>query len=573
MSLKTNTSNILIGLVLTGMASSAFSNEVISYPKGDQCVISSEIPLENAKYKKRDHKQEAKLCSYLMDLDSDRQASLEMRDVALCPKLFSSSPAVEVFKIPEATSKSRIQNQKCNWRVGGKTRGFKKLAKYKYGIAGQSISSMMRYYHISRALRITSVPVSVFRTLNRETHLEVAERGAAKNNEPGSSLGRYWTHISQAFSGKVDTRFVKRDGSESFGAISENPTGEQKYYEDFWPVAAQKKGITKFKSTRTYKRLGLKKPASSFIGTRLSDENLQEIQALKDASNMLILDSIFGQGDRFGNIHAYHIFMTPQEDGSLKKLTLKDVSKMIKENGTDTEKANLRKANAMPNDWKKEIVPRNAKLVRIAKSFLNRMGIKHAHAQEMLMKDNDAGLVNKVNPFKERSLIEGVHHVNQSTFEQLVKLYTAVKNGELDAFLVNNLLMDRDEKSRFVEGLTYVTENLLAKQRRGQLFQDLNVKRHFTDLNPVEAKADGLLEVIKSGVRVRTHQVLTLGKTDQTLFSSQGQPLFAGVGDLLEPLAESALSPEGTPFTKVKVIKSKSLPRGAVLYIWTEAVL
>jgi len=572
MKIKSTAAKAITLMVLGSTATMASANETITYPKGDFCVISAEIPFDGAKYKKSDHKTEKKLCNYYMDSESDGQAPIDQTDVALCPKLFSSSPAVEVFKIPEGTSKSRLQNRKCNWSVGDKTRGFKKRAKYKYDIAGQSISSMMGYYHISRALKITAVPVSLYRTLNKKTHIEVAVRGDEKNDRKDSSLARYWKHIRYAFSGDIDKRFVTSDGQYSFGALSENPTGEQKYYEDFWPGAAQKKGITAFKSKNTYRRLGLKKPVSDFIGTDLTDQNLQQIQALKDASNMMILDSIFGQGDRFGNIHAYHMFMVPQEDGSLKKFTLKDVQDMIEESGTAAEQAEYAAAKDMANDWKKQIMKRNKRIVRVARRFLERIGMNHAYAQQMYLKDNDAGLVNAVNPFKERRMIEGVYHVSESTYTQLVKLYDAVKSGELTPFLTENLKMNSKERSRFLEGLTYVAENLMAKDRRGELYLDLNVKSHFKGID-LEPSTDGNLRVIKRGVRLRNEQILTKGLVDSTLLINvNGTVLTANPGDILTPQSPSQ-DVKGTPMTKVKVLSSRTLPAGLEFYIWTEALL
>ncbi|MCC6138197.1 MAG: hypothetical protein IT287_06165 [Bdellovibrionaceae bacterium] len=162
-------------ITLLGLSPQALAEEVIQRSAGEVCVIPDRFPIEDVDYSKRDAKLEKRLCSYDFHLDASTE---EATAVALCPKLFSTYPAVELIELPVGSTKTDYEKKMCNKTVGGKNKG-KKLAKYKNSMSCSKTPSIVGYYHVSRALGIDSVPVSVLRTMEKSVHQEVADRGRA----------------------------------------------------------------------------------------------------------------------------------------------------------------------------------------------------------------------------------------------------------------------------------------------------------------------------------------------------------------------------------------------------------
>ncbi|MBY0384673.1 hypothetical protein K2X05_05890 [bacterium] len=465
----------------------SFADEVVSRSAGEQCFIPDRLPIAGAEYKKKDLKTEKELCSY----DFHQETTTEQGTaVALCPKLFSTFPAVELIEIPEGDSKLNYEAQSCNETVSKKNKG-KKLAKYKFSMSCAKTPSILGYYHLSRALELDIVPVAVLRTMKQEKHLEVALKGEENSKtDPAELISKNWASLVKLLN-RRDESIMTADKEYSIGALSENPRGEQKYYEDFYPGASGEEGVRKFKSTGLYKKLSTDKSVLEMIGRELTSENYMALKKMKDAVDMIILDKIFGQQDRFGNVHSLHTFLTTKE-GALEKWSLKDVEKMIEENGTEDEKNEFKKAKKMPSDWRKEVEARNKALLAVVSKYLQRNQIAFAHAQEIFLKDNDCGLKGS-NVFKSHKLIESVRHINKTTYLQLMRLHQKVSKGEIDnSFWTKTLLMNDKEFVEFKSGLEYAAQTLLQKCQAGKLFLDLNITEHFSNQVPAEVNCTAL---------------------------------------------------------------------------------
>lgn len=452
------------------------ADEVVLRSAGEQCFIPDRLPIAGAEYKKKDLKTENELCSYDFHQDTTTEQATA---VALCPKIFSTFPAVELIEIPEGDSKLSYEAKSCNETVGKKNKG-KKFAKYKYSMSCAKTPSILGYYHISRALELDIVPVAVLRTMKQEKHLEVARKGEEySKTSPVELISKNWVNLVKMLN-RRDESIMTADREYSIGALAENPRGEQKYYEDFYPGASGEEGVRKFKSTSLYKKISTEKSVREMVGRDLTSENYAALKKMKDATDMIILDTIFGQQDRFGNIHSVHTFLTAQAD-ALEKWTLKDVEKMIEENGAEDEKNEFKKAKKMPSDWRKEVEARNKALLAVVAKHLQRNQINFAHSQEILLKDNDCGLKGS-NVFKSYQLIEGVRHINKTTYLQLMRLYQKVSKNEIESnFWKQTLLMNDKEYSEFKTGLEYVAQTLLQKCKAGKLFLDLNITEHFSN--------------------------------------------------------------------------------------------
>lgn len=467
-------------IVTLTLSLTAVAEEKILRSSGEFCVLPDALPIDGADYSKGDSKDEKKLCAYDF---SATEAVEGTEPVALCPKLFSSFPAVELMEIPEGQTKAEFESELCNEKIGQKNRKSKKLAKYKYSMSCSKTPSILGYYHVSRVLGINNVPVAVLRTMAKNIHLDIAEKGYNyTKSTSGELIAKNWKAVLSLINNSSSDITIE-NGSYTIGALAENPRSEQKYYGDFYPGAGGNDGVIKFKNTKLYKKIATNTPVSKMVGNELTTANYTFIRQMKDATDMIVLDTLFGQQDRFGNIHSTHSFLVRSND-QLEKWSLKDVENMIKENGTEDEKKNFKAAKDLPNDWRKEIEKRNTLLVSAASSYLSRNTIPFAHAQEIMLKDNDCGLKGS-NVFITHKLIENVKHISKETYAQLLKLHAKVSTGELDEHLSRTWLLstqndDKSEMAQFKRGLDYVVNSLKKNCEKGELHLDLNIKDHFS---------------------------------------------------------------------------------------------
>lgn len=468
--------NVIKLLILSLLVFAPFvSAEVNQLSNGEVCISAESIQLEGADYKKNDVKDERSLCKIDFNIP---ESSSDYKAVALCPKLNSSFPGVDIIKLADGVNKLDFQRNSCTKKPGSKNSG--KIAKFKYSTSCSKSSSIIGYYHISRALGIKTVPVAVARTMNINTHKEVVERAKVYVNGYNGLIGKTWLRLDKDLRDQKSS-IVINGGTHSLGVLSVNPKGEQKTYNRlYFHADNQDARLERFltNSRSVYVQLINPEPISAFISNKFNTESYGLIQSMKDASDMLVLDTIFGQNDRFGNFHSEYKFAFIQ-DGKVSKLSLKDVKKMIKESGDVKLLAEFNKAKDLPKDMRKPIRIRRKKLLEIILPFLKNQGINAAFYEDLILKDNDCGLRSK-NPFMNKRVIEKVNHLNSETYLQLVNLYNAViKNSSLDSYLKNNLLMSESDLNKFKDNLTYTAEVLISKYSNGQLHLDLDPSSHF----------------------------------------------------------------------------------------------
>jgi len=454
---------------------SQLNAEVNQLSNGEICVSAESIPLEGADYKKNDLKSEKSLCEIDFNIT---QSTPENKAVVLCPKLNSSFPGVDIIKLAKGVNKLDYQKNSCTKKPGAKNSG--KIAKFKYSTSCSKSSSIIGYYHISRALGIKSVPVAVARTMDLSTHKEVVERAKVYISGSNDLIAKTWIRLDKELNEQKES-IVINGGTHSLGVLSVNPKGEQKTYNRiYFHADNQDLRLERFltESGSVYKQLSNPEPISSHVSNKFNSENYGLVKTMKDASDMLVLDTIFGQNDRFGNFHSEYKFA--YIDGSkINKLSLKDIKKMINASGNVNLLAKYNQAKDMPKDFRKPIRNRRNKLIGIILPFLKAQGINAAFYEDLMLKDNDCGL-RKSNPFIKNRVVEKINHLNSETYFQLVNLYNAViKESSLDNYLQNNLLMSDSDINKFKENLTYTAEVLISKYSNGLLHLDLDPSSHF----------------------------------------------------------------------------------------------
>ena len=125
------------------------------------------------------------------------------------------------------------------------------------------------------------------------------------------------------------------------------------------------------------------------VGRDFTAENVQKMIQLRDAANMIVMDTLLNQQDRMGNIHALerYYYLDPNDVNAAGQPTL-----------------------------------RSAKIGDLSADDVQRL--KAVEVSEMILKDNDCG-VSKQNIDKQAGLDNKIAHIDPSTYERLLRLNAA----------------------------------------------------------------------------------------------------------------------------------------------------
>lgn len=406
-------------------------SQTVQIPTNSQaeiCVIPKKYP--NAKYTPKDLKNEQELCSL---------AGVE--PVALCPKMVSTNPAVEFYSVPEGMTAAQIEAKSCNVEES------KKLAKYKSSISCSYTPSLLSYYHISKIMgNVLQVPSVVVRTMDLEKHRKLANKAVASLKE--GLLKTVWegyrSHLmAGASSGKKDLLFTS-DVKQSYGALQQNPRKEEKYSEMFFAAKAPQTRADAFRDrSPIYALLKDKRDLRTLVGNQFTAANVQKVVQMNDVANMIIMDTMLNQQDRFGNVHyTTEYFYVDTTNGA----DVKHESKMTADEA--------RKAGAVA-------------------------------VKLMMLKDNDCGVA-KENSAKKARLLQGLAHINPDVYHRLLKFNSELSTSETHAFFKDETLMTDTDYNSMKQNLGEIVQTLKSSCQAGTLKLDLDLDSHFANkpLNP-----------------------------------------------------------------------------------------
>src|SRR6266513_3029524 len=248
----------------------------------------------------------------------DFYASSGPQSVGVVPKLHNTSAGIEIYELPPTVSKETFEKTEGPYRSGitkkySNKRSGKKVAKFKVGSMAES---GLACFHMSRLLgHLVEVPPATYRTMDIQEFQKVGDQ-ARTTGHP--SCTEAWANLrANAKSGS--SKVVLPGGKLVFGSLAENPRGENSSPEDYWTRDA-------IRGHSFYKVLSSKSPVANILN--LNDAKcLQDLALAQDITRGVILDSIFRQVDRLGNISIAQFQHYVTAEGKIKwddKLSDKD---------------------------------------------------------------------------------------------------------------------------------------------------------------------------------------------------------------------------------------------------------
>ncbi|CUH46680.1 hypothetical protein [Ruegeria atlantica] len=420
----------------------------------ERCIRIEKVP--TGEYKKSDLEEETAYC------EIDFYAS----EIAICPKTWSTSPGMAVYDISEGPytgNRSEFERNACKEGKSAKDLAKDRVAKFKStmnqkGTSGTFSTSSLLYYHFSRYFDATvKVPVAVWRSMDAQAHFsEVAEPGLAISG--GSHGGRMnhegWRVFAAADADPnsyqpTDDLFTA-DRTQIYGVLLDSPGHRYGSEINGTRKSGWGKGQNRdFQETPAFLALRSSKPLPEAIvegvgegrkdrminkdlGPDVSDQ--QMAFWMQELTEIVLLDFIFSQQDRVGNID-----FTPYwywvEDGKLKHKKAK---------------------HHEPNDGD---VPTGALLIR--RSNLN---------------DNDAGgRVEYANFAKSTQMLEKIRHFSPSTYRRLVTLNSDLQTqGPGYDWLSQSFGLSDSQIAQVVKNSALATSILQSNCSNGDLMFDLD---------------------------------------------------------------------------------------------------
>jgi hypothetical protein len=352
--------------------------------------------------------------------------------VALCPKDKSTSAAVELFAVPDNAPKSGPETPAYCTAI---RKSSKDLAKFKQTdnvFTTTSTAAILGYYHLSRVLGdICEIEPAVLRTMDIEQHKRVVKMAADLGIR--GTVRKSWDLFNRYYanprgSSVAQTLFTK-DFLQIYGGLEKNARGEE-HYTEWLAVGAN------LSSTRAFQNMADSRPAQAILGSRgFTQSNVQALIAMRDMSEMILLDYLMAQSDRLtgGNISDYATIYY-QDQGQIK---------------------NTRKADTVP------------------------AGATAVTVKKLIIVDTDAGLLNQ-NVFEQKGYLNRISHMPPDTFARLVDFAQRWKTDpSVKGFFHEECTFSNSQLARFEKYLLNAATVLQSRKDRGQLRLDLSLDDFF----------------------------------------------------------------------------------------------
>src|SRR5882724_2160513 len=380
-------------------------------------------------YSKKDAEKEKELTA----IDFYNGKTKDGLDIVLIPKTYSTSPGLNVHAVKLPAGVSRLSYAGAHT---GKSHSsdVKVIAKYKQSIPTHFTysPSIIGYYHLSRFLDAGHVEPAIVRTMDVSAHKPLADLGKAKAT--GSNNRQQWTELRALDDAHSNPTLYTKDGKQLYGVLQANPSGEQSY-----PHLSDLSGAGAFAGSSEFAKVSNPNPLKldyKDASGKLNQTAVQQIVQIRDLSDMVLMDFIMSQADRFsGNMHSEKAYLWI-ENGALK---------------TEAKKSDPAKAAEQVKQ-----IPAGAVLVN-----------------RMIMKDNDAGLISG-NSAKTNHLLEKISHMDSKTYNRLLDLQKELQKPEVAQWYQTELLFTSANFKTMKDNVDQAVGILSSRKDKG-LFLDANV--------------------------------------------------------------------------------------------------
>src|SRR6266403_4856054 len=409
--------------------------------------------------------------------------------VALCPKDKSTSAAVELFAVPDNAPKSGPETPAYCTAIRKSSKDLAKFKQTDNAFTTTSTAAILGYYQVSRVLGdICEIEPAVLRTMDIEQHKRVVKMAADLGIR--GTVRKSWDLFNRYYAdprgSSVARTLFTNDFLQIYGALEKNTRGEEHYA--VWLGAG-----SNLSSTRAFQNMADSRPVQAILGSQgFTQVNVQALVAMRDMSEMILLDYLMAQSDRLtgGNISDYSF--TYYRDG--------DKVKSVKTS----------KTTDIPSGATKVVV------------------------KKLTIKDTDAGLLN-TNVFEKKGYISQISHLHPDTFARLQTLATKWRDDPtVKEFFHRECTFSNSQVSRFEKYLLAAASTLQSRLASGKLRLDLDLDDYFAGVAPpppppppppaAHSKIDGIVGQWEKGAVNTPADVSTVQRLLQTAAQKLNDP-------------------------------------------------
>ena len=429
---------IIFGILLLSFSfSTPASDEVMgsvtkfSSPNNilEQCIALS--PMPGGVYTDSDRQLEKEYCS--MDIYSN---------TGICPKTWSTSPGTMFYSLngSQYSSTTQFEAGVCQKQKHApiKAIAFKSTMNMRDTSATFSTASLL-YYHFSRYFDTqVRVPVAVYRSIDKQAHLQrVTHKGIAYTKS--HMIHDAWKDMLEieakpASYHPVDELFTA-DRRQIYGALVGNSGKRYSGIINGSRKSSWGEGQSNdFQETPAFLALRSEKPlVQAVAGTAHKASREQMVFWMQDLTEITLLDYIFSQQDRIGNIDYTKVWVS-------------------------TSGRHIKRSEQAPAE--------NQKAQRIKQTHIN---------------DNDAGgRYAYANFTKKTRMLEKIRHYKRETFEKLMKLdHDFSQKGVLYEYLSQTFGLSEKQRDMIVKNTRLAAEILRNNCRSNDLIFDLKPEQFF----------------------------------------------------------------------------------------------
>jgi hypothetical protein len=387
-------------------------------------------------YRKDDAKEIAKLCS--LDFYA-KESTDKVTAVGVCPKIHWSTPAFELYDLEDTgLDKTDFQRKRCP--LYRHRRNAKKLAKAKTSVYTKENESGLIYFHFSRLLgNAGHVYPATYRSIARVELVKVAREGIAyieAGNIERTPLSGWKV---------LRSRHRDKDGAPDIVAssLAKNPRHEVSHmpFKYFADKETKISNASDFARTFYFKLLENRRPILEQVDLDPDDPKdyraaVQKLTYAHDFTSMAILDHLFLQRDRPGNIHGRVYYHHVNAQGHLR--------------------------------WKKEVGPTDDESTMVP-------------LLRLILKDNDDGIKWGVTPRMNLGrLLDDIHHLDPLVYARIQWLaglmadpatQPEVKRYFLEVVMISESVYDMVQQ-RFIA----IADMFEKMYERGDLALDLDLQ-------------------------------------------------------------------------------------------------
>src|SRR6266571_4831937 len=378
--------------------------------------------------------------------------------VGVVPKLHNTSAGVEIYRLPPTLGKETFEKTEGPYRPGttkkySNKRSGEKIAKFKVGTMAQS---GLACFYVSRLLgHLVDVPPATYRTMDVQEFEKVSNQ-ARTTGHPECTAA--WANL-RAMVQSANSKVVLPGGNLVYGSLAQNPRGEESSPEDYWTVDA-------IRGHSFYRVLSSRSPVANTLN--LDDaKSLQDLALAQDMTRGVILDSIFRQADRLGNISIDELQHYVTTEGEVK---------------WDDKVSDKDKADAVsPIQSLKRII----------------------------YKDNDDGMNWGMNSISVTPILDETHHIDQTIYNRLQWLAGLMQGSEpgsdakIKDYFVNTVHISGDNYDKLKASLIKQAASLKSRVDSKDVLVDLDFEGTMKKLYAKEIQA------AEDGQSGGTHSVAT----------------------------------------------------------------